>query len=358
MPDCAQMLSLPHYEMEYSEKKNLLLDRLSDLTMHHYSKCGHYKNILDAWGKQFANHMEEYADVPFLPVSLFKTLELRSIPEGEIYKTLRSSGTSGAPASRIFLDKGAASWQQRALISTFKAFNGAARLPLLIIDSQATLHDRSSFSARGAGILGFSLFGSDRLYALDEDMHLDYNAVADFLDRHRGEKILIFGFTYMIWQHLYKELMKESRHLDLGNSILFHGGGWKKLVDESVSPEHYKDGLERTCGISSIHNYYGMVEQIGVMHMECECGYLHTPAFAEVITRRPLDLSPCENGEAGVIQVLSALPESYPGHSLLTDDYGVVHGHDDCPCGRKGTYFSLQGRLPNAEIRGCSDAYS
>jgi hypothetical protein len=52
------------------------------------------------------------------------------------------------------------------------------------------------------------------------------------------------------------------------------------------------------------------------------------------------------------------LPESYPGHSLLTEDEGVILGEDDCPCGRKGKYFKVMGRLKNAEIRGCGDTYA
>lgn len=63
-------------------------------------------------------------------------------------------------------------------------------------------------------------------------------------------------------------------------------------------------------------------------------------------------------GEPGIIQVVSAIPESYPGHSLLTEDEGAVLGVDDCPCGRKGKYFKINGRLRNAEIRGCSDTYA
>ena len=48
---------------------------------------------------------------------------------------------------------------------------------------------------------------------------------------------------------------------------------------------------------------------------------------------------------------------SYPGHSLLTEDEGVLLGEDDCKCGRLGKYFLVLGRVKNAEIRGCSDAY-
>lgn len=92
--------------------------------------------------------------------------------------------------------------------------------------------------------------------------------------------------------------------------------------------------------------------------MECEEGHLHAPVFSDVIIRRMKDFSVADFGEEGVIQVVSVLPESYPGHSLLTEDQGVILGEDDCKCGRKGKYFKINGRIKNAEIRGCSDTYA
>ena len=85
---------------------------------------------------------------------------------------------------------------------------------------------------------------------------------------------------------------------------------------------------------------------------------MHTSVFSDVLIRRPLDFSLAEIGEEGIIEVVSVLPESYPGHILLTEDKGVILGEDDCPCGRKGKYFKINGRLKNAEIRGCSDTYA
>jgi len=79
-----------------------------------------------------------------------------------------------------------------------------------------------------------------------------------------------------------------------------------------------------------------MVEQVGTVFVDCEAGNKHSPAFADVILRRPLSLAPAEVGETGMIEVLSILPSSYPGHALLTEDQGVLTGVDDCPCGRKG----------------------
>jgi hypothetical protein len=100
-----------------------------------------------------------------------------------------------------------------------------------------------------------------------------------------------------------------------------------------------------------------MVEQTGCVYMECECGHLHASIYSDVITRRMKDFSVCEYGEEGVIEVLSSLPESYPGHAILTEDVGVVLGEDDCPCGRKGKYFEIHGRMAKAEVRGCSDTF-
>lgn len=91
--------------------------------------------------------------------------------------------------------------------------------------------------------------------------------------------------------------------------------------------------------------------------MQCECGHLHASIFSDVIMRHMRDFSICDIGEKGVIQVVSLLPESYPGHSILTEDEGILLGEDDCPCGRKGKYFKILGRIKDAEIRGCSDTY-
>ena len=76
-----------------------------------------------------------------------------------------------------------------------------------------------------------------------------------------------------------------------------------------------------------------------------------------VLIRRPQDFSVAEQGERGLIELLSLLPTSYPGHILLTEDEGEILGEDDCSCGRKGKYFKIYGRMKGAEIRGCSDTY-
>ncbi|MEG1158531.1 MAG: acyl-protein synthetase, partial [Christensenellaceae bacterium] len=178
-----------------------------------------------------------------------------------------------------------------------------------------------------------------------------------FLEKHKGETIFLFGFTFMIWEHLYKKLHKTGRSLDFSHGIMLHGGGFKKLAAEAVDNETYKKRLYEVCGITDIYNYYGMVEQTGSIFMECEHGRLHASVFSDVIIRNPLDFSVCTSGEQGLIQLVSLLPKSYPGHSILSEDIGEIIGEDDCPCGRLGKTFKIHGRIQNAEVRGCSDTY-
>ncbi len=353
------ILKLTPFGVTQNEKEELLNQRLSDLTQYHVAHCEAYRRMLEAVDFH-PEGTHAYTDIPFLPVRLFKELQLKSIEDHEIVKTMTSSGTTGQAVSRIYLNKETASNQQKAMVKIVSDFTGSSRMPMIIIDSPNVIKDRNMFSARGAGILGFSIFGSKKIYALDEEMHLDVEGLSQFLEAHKGKPILLFGFTFMIWQHFYKELIRLKEAgitFDLSNGILIHGGGWKKLINEAVSRDVFHAKLQDACGLAKIHDYYGMVEQTGCIYMECECGHLHSSIFSDVIVRNPLDFSPVGIGEKGIIQVVSTIPESYPGHSLLTEDEGEILGIDDCPCGRKGKYFRIFGRLKNAEIRGCSDTY-
>lgn len=357
-----EILNIAPYSLDKEHKHRLLDERLTELTQYHYTHCPEYKRMMDAvqHNTQHKTHNTSYENLPFLPVRLFKELELRSCNKEEVVKTMTSSGTTGQQVSRIYLDRATSAAQTRCLTKIVNEWLGTKRVPMLILDSSAVIKNRAMFSARGAGILGFSMFGSKRQYALNEEMELDIEGLQTFLEEHKGERLFLFGFTFMIWQHFYKKLLETGYRPDLSQAILIHGGGWKKLVQEQVSPQEFKQRLHDVCGIlpENIHDYYGMVEQTGTIYMECECGHLHTSAFSDVLIRRPLDFSLAEQGESGIIEVVSVLPESYPGHVLLTEDKGVILGEDDCPCGRKGKYFKIEGRLKNAEIRGCSDTYA
>ncbi|CAM2960351.1 acyl-protein synthetase [Saccharomonospora xinjiangensis] len=332
--------TMPHRRAE-------LLPGIVELMEHHRRHCPEYARILAATGHGPGRHYAALSDVPWLPVRLFKNHVLRSVAADAVSSVLTSSGTTGTP-SRIHLDAPAARAHQRALLNTLRPVLGARRLPMLVVDSAAQARRGATRSARAAGVLGLMNAGRDHTFVLDGDDRLDVTALRGFLSRHGGEPFLVFGFTYLVWTRLIQPAQEAG--LDLSGGILLHSGGWKRLAGQAVDAAAFREAAARA-GLSRSHDFYGMVEQIGVVHVEGdEPGLLSPPEGAEVIIRDPVTWEEARPGETGLIQVLSTLPRSYPGHSLLTEDLGVAHRVDS------RTRFTVLGRLPRAEARGCSDA--
>ncbi len=332
------------------EKSAILLDCFRFLHTHHFANCSEYQRITQLNQHDFS----AYEGLPYLAVRLFKKYNLKSVAQADIFRTLNSSGTTGQTPAKIVLDKDTSARQSKVLVNIMQSFIGKKRLPMLIIDSPAVLKN-PQLSARGAGIQGMAFFGRNHTYALNEDMTLNTDAVIQFSEQYRGMPVLLFGFTYIVWLHFIQALVKKNIQVCFDDGCLIHSGGWKKLVDQQVSNDIFKQQVNARTGISKVHNFYGMAEQVGSVFVECEKGHLHAPPFADVLVRNPYTLAVQEHGRSGLLQVLSVLPTSYPGFSLLTEDIGTILGEDDCACGRLGRYFSVEGRLPKTEVRGCSD---
>jgi hypothetical protein len=342
------MFSLPQ-----AEKEGRLLPALVDLVTHHGAHCPPYARILAATGHPLPRY-DSLADLPWLPVRLFKNHVLKSIPDDAVFRVLTSSGTTG-DVSRIYLDQKAAGAQTKALSRTLQTVLGAKRLPMLIVDTRAIIKDRRSFSARGAGVLGMVNFGRDHFWLLDEHDRPDIDGLRAFLAAQSDRPFLVFGFTFMVWLYLYE--VARDAGLDLSNGVLIHSGGWKKLADRAVDNTEFRRRLAADTGLTRVHNFYGMVEQIGTIFLEGpDGGALYCPDFADVIVRDPETWREQPPGSPGLVEVVSTLPTSYPGHVLLTEDLGVVHGVDDGEW--PGKRFSILGRLPRAEARGCSDTFT
>jgi Acyl-protein synthetase, LuxE len=345
-------LSARPYSLGLAEKNSLLCAGLNELTAHHYNSCAPYARILEGYwgGLRLAT---DIADLPYLPVSLFKTQRLLSVAEEDIRVTLTSSGTTGQAVSQILVDRESSALQQRALAYSLMHVLGPKRLPMLVIDTDAVFKDPKMMSARGAGVLGQMRFGHAHTFALDRDLKPDFDAVRTFLKEHGNAPFFMFGFTFMVWINFYEQFREEG--LDLSNGVLIHSGGWKKMVERSVDNAAFRSALRESFGLTRVHNFYGMVEQIGSIFLEGPGGLLYPPNFSDVIIRDPLTWQVAPIGQPGVVQVVSLLPRSYPGHSLLTEDLGVIEAIDPGEEGWMGKGLKILGRVAKAELRGCSD---
>jgi hypothetical protein len=350
-----QLLTGPQYARAQIEKERLLLPELKALTRHHVEHCAPYARIVVLTAPDY-ERAQALDELPYLPASLFKTHKLQSIADEAVSATLTSSGTGTQAVSRIMVDASTSKNQARALAAVVREAIGPGRLPLLLIESEDILKAHPSLSARAVGVLGMMTCGQGPLFALDAAMKLKVDAVKDFLRQHGGAPFVMFGFTSIVWRHFHQELRNEG--LDCSQGILIHGGGWKKLESEKMDNAGFHAALASSCGLAKIYNYYGMIEQPGTILLEGADGFLYPPAFGDVIVRDPQTWNALPPGHPGVIQLLSLIPGSYPGHSVLTEDVGEIVTIDAGHGGRKGKALKVIGRAPKAELRGCSDVYA
>lgn len=348
------------FSFPQAEKRALLTSRIRELTRMHYERCDTFRHLMErAFGSQRALEFTEMEDAPFLPVSLFKTHELRSVGPEKVVKVLTSSGTSDQTVSRVYLDAETAKLQSDALVKIMQHFLGVQRRPLIILDCSNVLRDRYAYSARGAAIMGMLLFGRRPFYALKEDFSLDVEGLESYLATNRDLPPIFFGVTYVVWQYFVEGLARAGQKLKCpAGSILMHTGGWKKLLNRSVSPEEYRRAITSATEIEKVVGFYGMAEQVGSVYCENDRHLLQASNYSEIIIRDTNTLKPLPPGQPGLVQVLSSLPVSYPGHSILTEDLGVIRDTGDSSSEMHGQHFELLGRLPEAELRGCSDTFA
>ena len=279
-----RLLNQPPYSLKQADKEPLLLEGLNELTRYHYEKSPEYKRIIDAaWGglKTYGS----VAEVPYLPVSLFKEMELKSTALPAM--VMRSSGTTGQRTSRIIIDNETARRQSEALIASFRPILGARRVPFLAIDTKDVIKP-TDLTARGGGVLGMMKFGAKTGFALNSQLDLDKELVENFARANGGEPFLIFGFTFLVWDKLYRSF--TDGEIDLSNAILIHSGGWKKLEAQKVSNAEFRAALKRRFNLTNIFNFYGFVEQIGSVFIEGPDGLLYPPNFTDIIIRQAAQL--------------------------------------------------------------------
>ena len=352
MLDYKKLYNSDPFSTTIQKKNPWFLKNLKQLTLYHYKLSEKYKLILDNLFNSISK-AKKVSELPFVHTSIFKNFNLITGNNKEKILTFRSSGTTGQKQSKINLDPKTSLLQSRALSKIFSEVINKDK-DIFFIENENILRSKESMSAKGAAIKGFGQMCKKKYFLLDNKNQLKLSVLKNYLKKNGSKEFIIFGFTSSIWFNLLREIKKKKIKLKKNNGILIHGGGWKKMHKLSVNNNKFKKEVKSLLGLKQVYNYYGMIEQTGSVFLECEKGYFHCSIFSDIFIRNSkLELSKIK--EAGLIQTISLLPLSYPGHNILTEDIGVMHGIDNCSCGRKGKYFTIQRRVPDTELRGCSD---
>ena len=86
------LFEIKPYSLSQKEKNDIFSKAMNESVRFHYEKSNEFRKICD--NRNFLPENSSSVEaIPFLPVSLFKTFQLRSVPESEIIKTISVSYT-------------------------------------------------------------------------------------------------------------------------------------------------------------------------------------------------------------------------------------------------------------------------
>jgi len=337
----------------YSERDDArFFTEIQMLDQHHRKGCAAY-NAMTA-GRE-VTCIEE---LPYVHVGVFKNSALKTESETITHqRSLLSSATSSGISSIISLDQTSSELQSKSVLKILKEYVGEQPRPLLVLDSAVSLRSRGRVSARIAAAMSLQPLSTEIHFLLkdiNDPSTLKWDVVLKALEAH--DDLLVYGFTWILWlawgNAQIPETIKEALH---GKTIHFvHSGGWKKLEDSKVSLQSFNQALLENLGKHSrVIDYYGLVEQIGIIYPLCENGARPVPRWADVIVRDPWTLQPLQEG-VGQLQLMNVLAHGAPYHSVLTEDMGQLF-QETSSSGHTAKYFKLLGRIPKAETRGCAN---
>lgn len=357
------ILSYDPFVVPEKEKTKIFIKEMKEAVLWHFRNSIEFRKMCK--NRNFIptkNYSIE--DIPYFPVSLFKSFILKSVPEKQIVKRLYSSSTIGKP-SIILLDQGTSRNQQTAARRIITDFLGNKRRIFIVFDLEKVIRETvlDELSSRGTAIRGMMSLAKQMHFVLDHKYEIDIEKLKALSSQIREyDPVCFFGFTWLLYSVCMsnknnREVKKLLHSIQSADKKALHIGGWKKLQDQMISKSEFNNKIGKFLNIkeSSIVDFYGMTEQLGIVYPDCEYGYKHVPMYSEIIIRDIKSLDPARNGDEGFIQLISPIPRSYPGISILSDDIGTIRGEDDCNCGRLGKYFTFERRSEKAELKGCGD---
>jgi hypothetical protein len=103
---------------------------------------------------------------------------------------------------------------------------------------------------RGAGVLGMMKLGTKAMFAPDADLNIVDEEVLAFVEKHREQPFLIFGFTFLVRLKPVKHF--DGRTLDLSNAVIVHLGGCKKMEGSAFSNEVFRARIGELFGTTRI----------------------------------------------------------------------------------------------------------
>lgn len=294
-----------------------------------YNKIEVYRQFVDSIQIN-PKSIAHYSEIPFLPISFFKTHRLISGKEQAVFK---SSGTTNTLVrSQHFVQD--LKTYETSFTQGFERFYGS-------IEEYSILALLPSYLENGDSSL---VYMADKLirdskhkesgFYLDNIQEL--SSKLEHLDK-QGQKILLLGVSYALL-----DLIEQNR-FQLKNTIVMETGGMKGKRKEMVREELHEE-LQLGFGLKNIHSEYGMTELLSQAYSKGN-GVFETPAWMKILIRDvndPFGILP--NGQSGGINIID-LANIHSISFIETKDLGKLHQNQK---------FEILGRFDDSDIRGCN----
>lgn len=272
-----------------------------------------------------------YLNIPFLPISFFKTHQVIA-RNREIQAHFKSSGTTGFNTSNHFIHS--TKIYEASFLETFTRFYGNTK-------NLCILALLPSYLEQGNSSL---VYMADKL--IKESQHPksgfylnNYQELSETLKEveQQNQPTILLGVTYALLD------LAEQYPQPLQNTIIMETGGMKGRRKEIVR-EALHDFLKKQFGVPSIHSEYGMTELLSQGYSQGN-GIFKSPPWLKILIRDTYDpfswVKPQASGGINVID----LANIYSCCFIETGDLGKYINHNE---------FTILGRFDNSDIRGCN----
>jgi hypothetical protein len=268
--------------------------------------------------------------IPFLPVSFFKTGSVQSgdyIPE----IIFESSGTTGQNTARHPVKQ--VSLYRESFVKGFEFFYGDPRdfcilglLPSYLERSGSSLvmmvDELMRISAHPEN--GFYLYDFEKLHTALQN-----------LEKHKIRTVLI-GVSFALLDFAEKYTMR------LSHTTVMETGGMKGRGVE-MTRDALHETLKKKLGVLKIHSEYGMTELLSQAYSSGDGIYKPVPWMKVMVRDEDDPLSIHEMGE-GLLNIID-LANRDSCAFIATDDVAKIYEDGS---------FEVLGRMDNSDIRGCS----
>ncbi|MDX2189405.1 MAG: acyl transferase [Bacteroidota bacterium] len=296
-----------------------------------YESNNVYRTFVDLI-RNYIGNIDSINNIPFLPISFFKTHEIKSF-DGNVQAVFESSATTGQVTSKHYVCD--LKLYEQNCLRNFEQFYGSinqysfyALLPSYLERNNSSLVYMVNFFMEKSG-------QKVKYFFLN-----DFDKLKNELIRNDGKKKVLFGVTYALLD------FADKYKPNLENVIIIETGGMKGKRDEMTKSELH-DILKKEMKTKQIHSEYGMTELLSQAYAT-ENGEFITPNTMKVILRNTTD--PFEKKPSlkrGAVNIID-LANVYTCAFIETQDVAMMN--DNCT-------FSILGRMDNSDIRGCSLMY-